>query len=449
VSKPLYEALPVAEPLPEALPADAPRPRRGPGPLRRMLSFLGRWTWRLLWGTIFGTNWVLGIALLGWLQRWTRRRVLLAWWRASPKAATGGFDTFYEGWLAPGPDAPAPPRFFLREGLRRFRHVVERPADGRRPLPLTQARRVLVTPIHSLLLNLWVGLRTLFCTSLVLGPGCLLILFGWEFGWLNSFNKGYEQAAVGPLTSFLGIALFIAGMFYVPLAQVHVAVANRGRAFFDFRFVRRLARARPLGCLFLAVGMTALGWLLEVLKSAPAFFPWGDLPENATQADYQTLLQNLRNYYLFCSFALFVALILTRVYAARLYRTALHAALRKGDLTRADLPPELLPWFDRLGVLPAPERRKEGFERFLRESLGGGWRFAVGVALALTWFAFVAKAYVGEFLNAHPAVGFLNQPLVLLPTFDHIPGHLEKDARGEGETPGGGEKPPPRPAEGE
>src|SRR5207248_10166777 len=116
----------------------------------------------LLWGTLLATNLIFSIALLGWLQRWTRRRILLAWWRASPKAASGTFEDFYESWLPPGPDAPAPPRFFLREGLHRFSHALERPTDGRPPLPLTRVRRVLVTPIHSLLLNFWVGLRTLF-----------------------------------------------------------------------------------------------------------------------------------------------------------------------------------------------------------------------------------------------------------------------------------------------
>ena len=35
----------------------------------------------------------------------------------------------------------------------------------------------------------------------------LLMLFSWEAGWDNSFNKGYEQAAIGPTTGTLGIDL--------------------------------------------------------------------------------------------------------------------------------------------------------------------------------------------------------------------------------------------------
>jgi hypothetical protein len=433
VVKPIPEALPADEPLPVVLSAEPPPfvlPAE-PGPLRRLVSFVGRWAWRLLWSTLFGTNMLLGVALLGWLQRWTRRRVLLAWWRASPKAASGTFESFYEGWLPPGPDAPAAPRFFLREGLHRFSRTLERPTDGRPPLHLTQIRRFLVTPVHSLLLNFWIGVQTLFCTFLVVGPGLLLMLFGWEFGWLNSFNKGYEQAGVGPVTSLLGIALFIMAMFYVPLAQIHLAVAGRARAFFDVRLVRRLTRARPLGCLFLAVGMTALCLLLEILKTAASAIP-SDPGEDAGPADYRAILERLRNYYLVCSLVMFVGLVLTRVYAARLYRSALRAALQNGTLTRADLPPELQMWLHRLNVVPSAAEQPEGLERFLREWLGRSWRFAVGAALALTWFLFAGWTYVGEFFNYHPVIGFLNRPQILLPTFDYIPSQLEKDAKGEG-----------------
>ncbi len=47
------------------------------------------------------------------------------------------------------------------------------------------------------------------------------------------------------------------------------------------------------------------------------------------------------------------------------------------------------------------------------------------VLLALVWFAFVAQIYASEFMNYHPGIGFLNQPLVQLPWFRYIPSALE------------------------
>jgi hypothetical protein len=46
--------------------------------------------------------------------------------------------------------------------------------------------------------------------------------------------------------------------------------------------------------------------------------------------------------------------------------------------------------------------------------------------LALTWLL-----YVGEFLQAHRFVGFLNHPQIQLPYFNSVPAQLEKDARAE------------------
>jgi hypothetical protein len=45
---------------------------------------------------------------------------------------------------------------------------------------------------------------------------------------------------------------------------------------------------------------------------------------------------------------------------------------------------------------------------------------AVALA-ALLWLAFVAQIFVSEFLHYHPFVGWLNQPLVLLPWFHYVP----------------------------
>jgi hypothetical protein len=56
-----------------------------------------------------------------------------------------------------------------------------------------------------------------------------------------------------------------------------------------------------------------------------------------------------------------------------------------------------------------------------------GWalRTAGIAATAFVWFTFVAQIFISEFLNYHPGIGWLNQPLVQLPWFHYVPGHLQ------------------------
>ena len=67
-------------------------------------------------------------------------------------------------------------------------------------------RRIGKAFFQSLWLNLTIGAQAIFNTWVLTMPGCVLMLFSWYAGWHNSFNKGYEQAVVGPLTGFGGIA---------------------------------------------------------------------------------------------------------------------------------------------------------------------------------------------------------------------------------------------------
>jgi hypothetical protein len=377
---------------------------------------------------------VFAVALLGWLQRWTRYRVLRGWWRAGPDGADGPFEDFLARRLPPGADVPARlPRWFLRQPahLLSLRETVEAPCDGRRPGRLRRGLRWLVTPAHSLGLNFAAGVRCLFGTCLLLAPGVLLMFWGWEFGWVNSFHKGYEQAPVGPITVVLGMLLFTAAMFYVPLAQVHVAMTGKGRAFFDFRVVWRLARTRPLGNVMLAFVSLLFGLVLEVLKTAPLFFPWCDMDADATAADYRELLGRLTAYYLFCCLVLFVLLLLTHALAARLYRLSLRTALRRGALSRQDLPPALAAWLDRLGGLPEPIPPRRGVVAAGLWTTDRVYRLVAVVAVFLIWVHFAFKTIVGEFFLKHPYVGYLNHPQVQLPFFNFIPPELEKDAKGE------------------
>ena len=113
------------------------------------------------------------------------------------------------------------------------------------------------------------------------------ILLGVTLGFNFMFPSPARQSQL-PV-----IFLFVAAMVYVPMAQVHQAVTGDYRAFFDVRFVWRLVRARLSAYVILAALVTLVSFLLEILKTAPAFF--GDLTESSSDAE---VLKMLQNYYL-------------------------------------------------------------------------------------------------------------------------------------------------------
>jgi hypothetical protein len=55
----------------------------------------------------------------------------------------------------------------------------------------------------------------------------------------------------------------------------------------------------------------------------------------------------------------------------------------------------------------------------------GIWRLGMLFATGLVWFTFIAQVYIAEFLHYHPMTAWLNQSLVQLPWFRHIPAHVQ------------------------
>jgi hypothetical protein len=433
------------------------------------LIFLG-WCWRILVGGLLCFSLIGSIVVTGWTYRWMQGRVLRGWWKRSRLREQGSFEDFG---ASLGYDAPvARPRWLLQEGMKT---ALNRPdAAGRQPSTVRKILRALRLPWHSLWLNFKIGFQGLFCTYLLTGLGCLIMLFSWEFGWLNSFNKGYEQALVGPLAGLAGIFLFIVAMLYVPMAQAHQAVTGEARAFFDFRFVWRLIQAKPIAYTGLAA-VTALAALpLIILKTAPvAFDDHFDLWSQASDAEVS---RYLRYYLLGCAAFLFLTLLVVRLLASRLYQTAVLRVLERGWVARGDVHPGLNQMLKRLGLLPV---LPEAAPRFAcGAGTLGGWIigaadlvvFLIALAAALAagpaglfvvlavwgfpwlvlwlaglwwhrgkeigafnlrrlafgflfwiWFAFVAQIYVSEFLNYHPVVGLVNHVLVQFPCFDFLP----------------------------
>lgn len=411
------------------------RPRQSRVWGSRIAAVVG-WVWRLALGALLCMNIVTSILVVGWTYRWMQALVLRGWWKQSRFREKGTFEDFLAAF---GPDAPvARPRWILREHIRES--VRRRGPNGQRRGIIRVAFRLLSVPCHSFWVNLRVGLPALVCTFLVTEWGCLLMVFSWEFGWLNSWTKGYEFAAIGPVTGIVGVGLFIAAMFYVPMAQVHQAVTGQARAFFDFRLVCRLIRARLTGYVILASLFLIAGAVVQILKTAPVAFPQiNPALETASDEEVRKVLQD---YLIACCFVVFPMLLILRWVAAVVYRSAVLKALRRGWLQPAELPPVIDEWLQRLDLDVHVVTERRGFAWPLRLTSRPVYRTMLYLVLAQIWLVFAAQVYVGEFFNAHPVppvlnlrdpygnthpfVGLANHPLVQVPCLDFVPKHLKQ-----------------------
>jgi hypothetical protein len=199
------------------------------------------------------------------------------------------------------------------------------------------------------------------------------------------------------------------------------------RAFFDLRFVWRLVRARLSAYVVLAAVWAGAALVLQVLKTAPVFLD--DHVDGLSSARDRELLGFFRAYYFGCSFVLLLTLLVTRLLAARVYRSAVLKVLRRGRWEPEQLHPRLRDWLGRLALIPAPRPPAAGVLRVVRVGARRAYRRTLFVLLFVVWLLFTFQVYVGEFLNYHPVVGFLNHPTVQLPCFNYIPDALEKAAK--------------------
>jgi hypothetical protein len=412
-------------PLLEALPHDAParrdvvlRRESGSSLFAPILTFFG-WCWRLAVGPLMCTNYLLSVAVLGWLSRHMQGVIVRSWWKQSDQRLNGTFTAWCD---ALGPGAPtARPRWFWRE---RIAAAVSRPLPGGRAAGgARKLWRALGVPIHSLWQNFVVGFQFALGTFLLAGWGFMIMEFSWLFGWYNSFHKGYEISYLGPLTGLLGVFLFVAAMFYVPMAQAHFSLTGEFRSFFDFQFVWRLIRARLLAY----AGVTALLGLavvpLEIATIVPKFFE--AMNPGFYEMNSNDYAQFVQTYLFWVGAYLFIALLIVRHFTARVYASAVLSALRRGTVAQSELHPKIAGWLKRLELDMTPTLSEAGLGAAMVR--GGGWlsRCVLFTFIFVVWFAVISARYVGEFFNYHPFTGFGNHPLVLLPCPGTVPGELQ------------------------
>lgn len=379
-----------------------------------MLAFV----WKTLLGIVLCATPLTAILVIGYASRAMQRAVLKTWYTEAVLKTwytENGGDTVRGSFPEFARATPALrrlahwPNWFLAEDLgERLR---EGKAEGAGPL--RRCGILLVSLFAALWANLRIGTVSLVATWVATLPLMLLWLFAWWGGWENSFNKGYEQAWVGPAIGAAATVLFVLVMTYVPIAQVRLATSGTWRSFFDYRLIRSLVAGHPFALLKLAAYFVLAGLVLMAMRAAPLAI--GNAIPDLGQWPEPRLMALKLGYFGLCAALAFAFFLALRLAAARIYAHALLKAMRTGRL-RADRLSDM----EREGLaalhLLEPEARPErGIAARAAASTGMGVvRLAAGLPILALWFVFVAELYVSQFLN-HDWLAWINHPLVQLP----------------------------------
>jgi len=109
-------------------------------------------------------------------------------------------------------------------------------------------------------------------------PFTLLWLGAWWAGWENSFNKGYEQAFVGPSIFLGGVLLAALILPALPLMLAHLATEDRLSAAFELRRIRSLLSQAgwrvPAVMLLTSFGALPFAAARGLIATATDWAPW-------------------------------------------------------------------------------------------------------------------------------------------------------------------------------
>lgn len=352
------------------------------------------------------------VIVVGWTFRMMRRSIYRGWWKRSPVRSAVRFeDLDSTAASSEFPRSPTP-RWIVAEN---YHGIINRPRpDGGVASRLRKLVRLPAALTGGLRANLRSAARALACTYLVTFPGCFLWLAAWYDGWNNSFNKGYEQAAVGPLTGILGNVMFMSAMMYLPMAWSHVAATGDARAFFQFGYIVRLARTRLGGSIVYAAIFAIVSFPVMIFRALPTFLTQSERMESASP---ELINRTIQIYAFSTAIYVFFAYIITHRLAARLYRSATTRLLAKEPDLVDRLHPVIYKVLEELALLPsgAPPRGRPIVEAVIKTGRRGK-NAVLWTAAFVVWFAVVAQIFIGQFFNYQPVTGWLNQPLVHLPS---------------------------------
>lgn len=379
--------------------------------MARLIAFM----WKALVGIVLCLTPVTAIFVAGWTSRAMQRAVFKTWYADNNggNPENGSFAKFVRaspetrslaGW----------PNWFMAEDLAARFNDAREAGDG---LP----RRMLVV-LRALDDAFWAnaraGLQMLLATWVVTLPLMVLWLLSWWGGWENSFNKGYEQAWVGPLVGVGTSIVFILAMTYVPLAQARLAAAGTWRAFFDYRLVRLLATRNALAMIRLAIVFALAGLVIAAARAGPLAI--GNLFDGIGQWPQRDVMFLKLAYHIMASVLAFGLFVAVRLSAAKVYARALLGAVRSGAVGAELLSDAERRFLTDLRLLSPEAKDKGGLVARAVATSGRGIARLTTAALVLPlWFVFVAEIYIAQFLN-HDWLAWVSHPLIQLPWMSGI-----------------------------
>lgn len=239
------------------------------------------------------------------------------------------------------------------------------------------------------------GLKATIALAVATLPFGALLLLSWWAGWENSFNKGYEQAWVGPLLALFGLLLAIFVLVHLPMALAHHAAERRVGALLELRVVRAFIRRVPWRYMVFTLCMVAASAPVYLSQIVPTFIE-GVFPELATAGPEELQAFALRWHVGFSVYLVLVLLLLRR-WSARLYARAVLANGGQGG--------EFTSLVQQSLELPRQVENKP---------VGRLTRLVTSLIMAAAWFGFIAALYVAQFAN-HAWWSWLNHPILGLP----------------------------------
>ncbi len=372
--------------------------------MRRLLAFV----WKFSIGVVLCLTPVTAILVLGWTGRAMRRTAVKAWHRQSGNTAK----SFAAAMAAQEETAHLVkwPNWIISQ---RFSGTLSQAFAPAKPVR-RRIRYLFAALLGSLRENFSLGLQMALNCWVITLPACLLWLLGWWAGWENSFNKGYEQAWVGPVTALTGVAIFIAAMIHLPLAQARQAVTGHWRSFYDFSLSHQLRRLGRLPALWLVVLYLVAGLLVTGAKIAPLGIGnyIDGLPQPLSDGQAELIRMGWPLAVAGLVFTLFVALHLV---AARHYARKIASGIANGRLSAEVLLPVERRFLDRFGLTKSAEPvQRNIIVRSVAWSGASLGSVAVLLAMITGWGAFSFQLFFAQFLN-HSWVAWLNLSLVQLP----------------------------------
>src|SRR5207249_2754054 len=186
------------------------------------------------------------------------------------------------------------------------------------------------------------------------------------------------------------------------------------------RFMWSLVCRLSLACLVPATLYSFCSVPIMILSSVVMFLP-NINPKLADLTPAETI-QFLNRYFFWSALFVFPAFVALRLVAARIYGSTLLKAIQTGAITQDALAESEWRALHRLNLIQVePPRLRHPVWRIVTWAGTRAGRGTFGFLTGLVWFFFLAQLYIAQFFNYRGATVWLNQTLVQLPWFHHLP----------------------------